>query len=177
MVKLKITKKERLIAYVAVFMVVAAIGDRLFYQPIRDKFSGMSKKIFVEEKKVGVNLRNLAQKDAILEEYKKLSKYVSPIGTDEEEISRFLSIIEETARNSNIYMSGMKPQPTAKVDFYKRYVVELEVEAPTERLIDFLYRLESSNQLINIEEIQLSTKNESTKTLKARMLVARILIP
>jgi len=176
MLKFKITKKERFIGIIAACVILAAIADKFFYQPIRDKFSDMSKKIFVEEKKVSANLRNVAQKDIILDEYKKLSAYVAPMGTDEEEISRFLSIIEETARNTNVYVSGMKPQPTAKIDFYKRYVVELDIEASAERLMDFLYRLESLNQLINVEELQLTTKNESPKMLKIRLLVTRILV-
>jgi Tfp pilus assembly protein PilO len=171
------TKKEKVIFYVAVIFVCLAFLDRLVYRPIRSKFTELREKILIEEKKVGSNIRNLVQREAILEEYKKFSGYITAIGTDEEEMAEFLKVVEETSRNSNIYMTDIKPQPVIKVDFYKRYVVEVDVEAAIERLMDFMHRLESLNQLINIEGLQLSREKEGSKVIKAHIVVTRILIP
>ena len=84
---LKMTKKEKVIFYVAVIFVCLAFLDRLVSRPIRSKFTELKEKILIEEKKVGSNIRNLVQKEAILEEYKKFSGYITAIGTDEEEMA------------------------------------------------------------------------------------------
>ena len=174
---LKMTKKEKTIFYIAVIFVCLAFLDRVIYRPIRSKFSDLEKKILIEEKKVGSNIRNLAQRDVVLEEYKKFSGYISAVGTDEEEMAEFLKTVEETSRSSDIYMTDIKPQPVIKVDFYKKYVVEVDAEATIESLMDFMHKLESLNQLINIEDFQASKEKTDSKVIKAYIIATKILIP
>jgi len=151
--------------------------DKFAYRPIRSKFAELGDKILIEEKKVGSNIRNLMQREAISKEHKKISNYVTTIGTDEKEMSEFLKVVEETSRNSNIYMTDIKPQPVIKVNFYKKYIVEVDAEAPMDRLIDFMYRLESVNQLINIDSFQLSREKEGSKVIKGHIVITKILVP
>jgi Tfp pilus assembly protein PilO len=174
---LKMTKKEKIVFYIAAVFVVLVFLDRLVYRAIRDMFGRLREKVLIEEKKVGANLRNLVQKDAVSAEYKKFSAYLAPVGTDEEEMSAFLKTVEETARSANIYVTDIKPQPTTNTDFYKKYIVEINAEAPLEQVMDFMHKLESLNQLISIEQLQLTAKKESSKALKVYIIVTKILIP
>jgi len=68
------TKKEKLILYIAVIFISMAFLDRLVYRPIKGAFTELQEKTLIEEKKVGANIRNLMQKDAIFKEYEKLSE-------------------------------------------------------------------------------------------------------
>lgn len=174
---LKMTRKEKIIFYIAASFIILAFMDRLVYRAIKDMFGSLREKVLIEEKKVGANLRNLVQKDVISEEYKKFSAFLTPVGTDEGEMSAFLKTVEETARSANIYVTDIKPQPTTNTDFYKKYIVEINAEAPLEQVMDFTHKLESLNQLISIERLQMTAKKENSKTLKAYIIVTKILIP
>jgi Tfp pilus assembly protein PilO len=174
---LKMTKKEKLILYIAVIFISLAFLDRLVYRPIKGAFTELQEKTLIEEKKVGANIRNLMQKDAIFKEYEKLSPYAGTLGSDEEEMAKFLKAIEEKSRNSNVYIADIKPQPAIDIKFYKKYVVETTVEAEMTQIISFIYQLESMDQLINIEELRLSADKEGSKTQKARVIITKILIP
>lgn len=173
---LKMTKKEKLIFYIAVTFISLAFLDRFLYRPIRGAFVTLREKTLIEEKKVAKNIRNLMQEDAIFKAYKNLSSYVSMLGTDEEEMAKFLKIIEETSRVSGVYVADIKPQPVINVDFYKKYMVEISAEGEKTQIIEFIYQLESLDQLINIEELKLSVGKEGSKTKKARVVITKILI-
>lgn len=174
---LKMTKKEKLIFYIAVTFIGLAFLDRLLYRPIRGAFVTLREKTLIEEKKVAKNIKNLAQKDAISKEYENISSYVSTLGTDEEEMAKFLKTIEEKSRASGVYVADIKPQPVINVDFYKKYMVEVSAEGEKTQIIEFIYQLESLDQLINIEELKLSVGKEGSKTKNARAIITKILIP
>jgi len=97
-------------------------------------------------------------------------------GSDEEEVAKILGEIESLARQSKVYLANMKPQSPKEIDFYKEYAVEIDAEGEIVPLTAFLHQLNTSTQLLRVEKLRLSSKKKGDKTLKASMLIIRILV-
>ncbi len=173
----KLSKRERLFLYAVIAFVVCALMDRMVIRPIANRFRQLDEEILLQEKLLGKNIRNLGQGKVTINEYKKFEDYSKPAGSDEEEMAKFLSNIEGFARKSTVYLVSIKPRPIMKIDFYKKYTADLESEANMEALIDFVYQIESSNNLFKVEKLQLVPKSAGASIVKGQMVVTKILIP
>ncbi len=173
----KLSKRERLFLYTVIFFVSFAFLDRLVIRPVESKFKQLNDEILIQRKLLGKNLRNLAQKEAVLREYKKFETYSKTSSSDEEEMAKFLREIERYASRCAVYIVDIKPQPVMNIDFYKKCVVEIEAEAGMEALIKFIYQIESSNKLLKVERLQLTSAKTTPSTIKANAVITKTLIP
>jgi len=172
----KLSKKEKIGLSLAIaFMAIASL-DRLIVSPIRDRFQRINQTIKISEKQLAHDLRNVHQQEQITAEFEKYVEFVARSGSDEEEVAKILGEIESMARQSNVYLANMKPQTSKEIDFYIEYAVEIEAEAEIDQLTKFLYQLNTSAQLLRVEKLRLSSKKKGDKTLKASMLITRILV-
>ena len=173
----KLSKREKLFLYAVIFFVGFAFLDRLVIRPVGGKFKQLNGEILIQRKLLGKNLRNLAQKEVVLREYKKFETYSKTSGSDEEEIAKFLKDIEKYARRCAVYIVDIKPQPMINIDFYKKCVVEIESEAKIEALMKFIYQIESSNKLLKVERLQLTCAKDAPSIIKANIVITKALIP
>ncbi|MCK5082130.1 MAG: hypothetical protein KAR31_04410, partial [Candidatus Omnitrophica bacterium] len=63
-----------------------------------------------------------------------------------------------------------------EIDFYKEYAVEIDAEGDIASLIKFLHQLNTSTQLLRVEKLRLSSNKKGDKTLKASMMIIRVLV-
>ena len=172
----KLSQKEKVgLSFAFVFIVIASL-DRLVISPIRATFERIDQSIKISEKQLAHDLRNVHLKDKIAEEYEKYFPYVQRSGSDEEEVAKILGEIEALARQSNVYLVNMKPQTPKEIDFYKEYAVEIEAEGEILPLTKFLYQIYTSDQLLRVEKLRLNSVKKGDKTLKASMLITRVLV-
>lgn len=172
----KLSTKEKLGLSLAFAFVAIASVDRLIISPIRIRFQRIDQSIKISEKQLAHDLRNVNQQEQITAEFEKYAEYIARSGSDEEEVAKILGEIESLARQSNVYLANMKPQTPKEVDFYMEYAVEIEAEAEIGPLTKFLHQLNASGQLLRVEKLRLSSKKKGDKTLKASMLITRILV-
>lgn len=172
----KLSNKEKLGLSLAFVVMAVALMDRLIISPIRDRFRRIDQEIKISEKQLAHDLRNVHQSDQIAEQFEKYTAYVERSGSDEEEVAKILGEIESMARQTKVYLANMKPQTPKEVDFYKEYVVEIDAEGEIASLIKFLHQLNTSEQLLRIEKLRLSSIKKGDKTLRASMTVMRVLV-
>lgn len=172
----KLSDKEKLGLGLAFAVMAVALLDRLVVTPVRDHFRRINQEIKIKEKQLAHDLRNVHQEDTISQKFDKYVEYVQRSGSDEEEVARILGEIESLARQSDIYLANMKPQSPKEVEFYKQYAVEIDAEGEIGPLITFLHQLNTSKQLLRVEKLRLGSNRKGEKTLKASMLVTRVLL-
>ncbi len=173
----KLSKRERYVAYIAAIVLVFFFFSRVMLRPIINKSNALNQEIAIQEKRLEKYLNILFQEDAINNNYKKYVDNLKQTHSDEEEIAELLSEIEKIAKKTAVFLSDIKPLSVKKVDFYKEYVVELEVESEIASLIDFTYQLEKSPRLLKVEKFHLAPKKEKEKDfLKVQMSISEILI-
>ncbi len=173
----KLSVREKKIFYVVVGMFLFLVAYHGVWRPIMVKLLQLDDEAFAMQMKFRKAKVFLAQRQEIQEEAKKnpgLEKLDA--GSDEEEIAKLLNFIEQTARKTQVSLSDVKPQPVKSDKQSKSYHVELNAEAGLEQLIDFIYEIEHSPQLLRLEQVNTALKEEKATALKAFLVVSRVVV-
>ena len=170
----KFSGKEKTWLLISVIFVGLVIMDRLIFTPINDRVKEINREIKINENQLAVGMRNLKQKSPVTEEYKKYAAYLKSSGSDEEKTTAILSEIENLAKNSAVSLADMKPQPPKKIDFYKVYTIEVKAEGSMEALVNFIYQLNLSPQLLRVEKLRLNLKDKDSTVVAASVQVTKI---
>lgn len=157
----------------AVGCVLLLILDLVVFTPLWDFHVSMEQKIIVAEKTLIRNLVNLQRKEAVEAGYEKFRPFVRHAGTDEEENAALLSEMERLARSHQVVLVDMKPRETIPREFHKEYVAELDAEAEMANLVNFIYQLEQSVQLVRVSNVTLSAKEAKSTFVKAKITVTK----
>jgi Tfp pilus assembly protein PilO len=173
----KISRKEKIGLAVALSIVAIAFVDRVVVSPIQMKIKEMDQEILFKEKALGRDLRNLNRKEMITREYETFDPYLKKSNSKEEEMAKVLGEIERLARESQVRLVKIKPRGTQDKEFYEEYNIELEAEAAMGPLVDFLYRLNTSAQLLRAKKLRINPKDKESDVMKATVLVTRVLAP
>lgn len=173
----KLTPREQKILIVTVLLALVAVGYYGVWRPGLEKFLSLDEQIFAMQMKLRKAKIFLRQKDEILAEAKKYPNLAQmDAGKDEEEIARLLNLIEQTARRSGVSLSDVKPQQVQSDKVSKRFAVELHAESPLEQLVIFLHELQVSAELLKIEQVQTSPKEEQSQVLRSYLVVTRVVV-
>jgi len=172
----KLSKREKIVLIVGCGLSIAAVLDIVVVSPINSNIQALEREIKVSEKQLSINLRNLGQKEFVKKEYERYSRYVGEVGSEEEETAKILSEIETLARKEGMYLRDIKPHPPKVVGFQKEYNVDIKVEGKIAIIVQFLYQLNASSQLLRAEKIRVSLKDGDSSILKASMVISKILI-
>ncbi len=171
-----IGKKEKMGVAIAAVVVFAAIFDRIIISPICGNFRKIGSEIKVNERQLAQGLRNIKQKDDILKEYQKYLPYIKSDYSEGEEVAKLLEEIEGMGRRSGISIADIKPRPMKKSDIYRYYFIEIEAVGTMEAVMDFLHKLGSSKELYRAGRVSISIKNKETSTVKASILVTKVVV-
>jgi len=171
----RLSKREKLILYAAAALISLAFLDRLLLRPILLKMKEIDKKIEQQKTTIKKNLRILTQKERILNEGNKYASYSIEAPSSEEEVS-LLKNIESLASESLIHLVAIKPIGSGEEEASKKYGVSLDCEAQMERIADFMYRVESSSDLLKVEKFNISQKAKESDIVKCSISVSKIVI-
>ena len=171
----KLSKKEKIVFYIAIFVVSLLILDRAIISPIFSKIRSLNKEIQDKQTTIKKNLRILSQKDRILQESSKYSSFLgqTKLG-DDEQVTLVLKELESLANKSSVYLVDMKPAGIKESGSSKRIMVNLNCEAQMEQLVDFMYNMENSESLISIEKYQITPKAKESSVAKCSISVYKV---
>lgn len=169
----RMSQKEKIGIFLAGIVVFFALLDRLVIAPVSDRLLEIERQIKMSEKQLDIGMRNISQKESITREYQKYARYLKNSGSDEEQAAVMLSEIEDLARRSNMNLVDIKPQQPKNIDFYKEYSIEIEAEGEMESIINFLWKLNSSVQLLRVERLRLNLKEKGSAVVKASIFITK----
>ena len=171
----RLSKRERQTAYISIVLVVCVFFDRAVFRPVMQKIENSNGDISIQEKKLEKSMQILSEEDSLTGEYKKFTQNIKQTQSDEEAMAVLLSNIEKIANSVSVPLIDMKPSVVEKSEFYKKYSVKIEVDSKINNLVDFIYQLENSPQLLRISELR-ATPQKKESFLKVYMTVTEILI-
>lgn len=171
----RLSRREKLIFYVALSFLSLTVLDRLIINPIFSRLILLDKEIQEKETAIKRNLHILAQKDRILAESSKYSSFFG--GGPQEEMTSILKEIEGLANKNSVYLIDMKPAGLKSAGSFNKYLISLSCEAQMEQIISFIYNIENSNLLLAIEKFQLSPKSKESSVVQCSMSIAKIVMP
>ncbi len=173
----QLNSREKKILYAVITLGALVIGYHGIFVPMTAKFEQLDDEIFAMQMRLRKAKTLIRQKNDAVEMSKKYANLEKmDAGTDEEEIARLLNFIEQTARKDNVSLSDVKPQPVKSDKVTKVYPVDLNAEGELNALIEFIYELEHSEQLLKIEKVEMSPKEEKSAILRANLTVSRVVV-
>lgn len=172
----KLSKKERIGAGLAFAFLTLAFLDRVVINPFAFELKTVNEEIRILERAISVDLEIFKEKDQVQEQLQKYLTFTEKRHSDEEEMAFILSAIELSAGKAEITLANVKPHPPQQIAFYRRYLADIEATGLTHNLLDFLYRLRSSKQLLRIESLKIVPVKKDEGIVKINALISRVLM-
>lgn len=173
----RMSVKEKIGGVAALAFLLLVFVDRMVVDPVNLRMRQLNQEINIGEKKLAQYLRYMNQKGIVTNDYRKYEKFVKKSGSDEEEQTKILGEIEELARKTKVSMANMKPLPPRSVDFYRTYEISIEVEGDMEAIVDFLYAIGNSAQLLRAEKVRINLKEKESPVVKGYLSVTKVVMP
>ncbi len=173
----RLSKREKVVLYGAVFFISLTFLDRLILGPILSEIKSLNTEIQNQEAMIKKNLHILAQKERIKKDLSYYDSYVVYAASPEEETVFLLKDIEKRANKSSIYVVDIKSAGEDEEGEIKKYLVKLNCEAQMEQLSKFFYDVESSKKLLKIENYNIRPKSEGSSVLKCTVSISKALLP
>jgi hypothetical protein len=170
-----LSKKRKVMVYCAAFLLAAAFIDRTMIYPVSSRIRELNKEIKEKESAIKKDARILFMKDRILKETSEYSSMFSATKSEDEENTLLLKEIENLANKSSVYLIDIKPSGTRQGPSGK-FLINLNCEAQMEQLIDFMYNIENSVQLLIIEKFQISRKSSESSVARCAMTISKMAI-
>ncbi len=170
-------KRERIVFYGSVLFVSLALLDRLILSPILHKVFRLDEDINQQIETIKRNLAIVSQESILGDEINKYASYLSHPESEEKEITAFSKEIENLAKESAVYLVGLRPAGKGEEGISKQYFLELDFEAQMEQILNFFYAIENSNKLTKIERFDIMPKAEGTSITSCRIRVSKVIIP
>jgi len=174
---LKLSTKEKIGLGLGIAIALLALFDRVVIGPLSAKTHYLNQEIKLAELDLCRDLRNLDEKESVTREFQDYAKYVKQMGSDEEEMARFLREVENLAHKSSVNLLDVKPQMPQSKDLRKQFTVEVEAEGDMPAIVMFLHQLNTSDCLLRSEKIALKLIQKEKSLLRASILVTKIVIP
>ncbi len=171
-----LSKREKNIFCLMAAVILAIFGYNFIVEPQAGKLNELNKKIMAREAELEKKNRIISRKDSITRQYNSYISYIKQAGSDEEEEAFFFQEVENSAKDSRVYIADIKPAGLKESEYYKKYTVEVKVETDMNSLIKFIYGLQSSPNLIRIDGLRLSAKNASGRILRGSLQISKILL-
>ena len=100
----RLSKRERLIFYVTVFVTGLVLLDRLILSPILAKIRELDETISIQEDAIEQSLLIVMQEKRIEGESKQYVPYLSQPESEKKAVTAFLKEVENTAKKSSVYL-------------------------------------------------------------------------
>lgn len=170
----QLSKRERIVLYLAGVIVVVSLSVSMIFDPLVKRIKELNNDLDLKQRKIQKGERLLQARERIEEEFSKIAEHLKYEGTQEQTISALLHNIEKLSASSGVHITNIKPQRVKESSFYQKMVVEIKLDASIDSIFRFLYDLEASDDFIEINRMQLSTKAQQADVLNAVIVVSKI---
>ncbi len=159
------------------FCILVAVGALLYVfalEPILTSWERMNRKIRSREIQLRKISRAVKEKKSLEAELKELTRGAKLGIPKEEWRTALLSSLDKMARESRVTIVGRQTLPIKEYGFYQELSAEVEVECDLATLSKFLYQMETSAQILNVETLQLNSKGRGSSRMKGQMSISAI---
>jgi len=172
----KLSKREKTVLMVSIIFVLLALMDRAILHPIIDKMKSFEDEIKATEYEMIKNSKIINQSQRIEKEEKRYASYIKEAGSEEEETAGLLRIVENLASKTNVYLVDLKPGGVEKTGNVKKFVINVSCESQMQKILSFMYEIESSEVLMHIAAFSLNPKSKDSDINRCELLLNKIVI-
>ncbi len=173
----RLSKRERIFFYLSIVFIFLALLDRLLISPALTKISSLNKKIEEEKLIIQKDLRFLSLKEIIKKEASYYSGYLEKESSPDAEMNNLLKLMEDFARRSSVNLLNIRPSGIRNEKGIVKYYVDLNCEGDMPKIVSFLYYIESAKEILTVEKLNISPKEENSSVALCRITVAKLALP
>ncbi|MDD5438953.1 MAG: hypothetical protein PHS37_02065 [Candidatus Omnitrophica bacterium] len=173
-----LSKREKMIGYVAGFFVLLLVLDRLILAPIQDRIKMLDENITQELVTIKDGLMITGYRGKIEDEYKSMTSYFSPERkTQEEELAGFLKDMENLAREMGVNLTTINPTGNIEeAKLYTRYEIKLDCNGTMEALVKYMYAVNAQLKPTKVVSFELLPPAKAATTVRCTMTITRIFV-
>ncbi len=166
---MNLSKREKYILILTATVIMSAVAYNFIIAPVYRSWRDAGGEIILKEIKLKKTTRLLKNRSYIINEY---NTYASSINN----ASKLLGYIEKKAISLGVKIANIKPRPLKQKDFYKEYVIELQIEGKFSSINRFVSELISSPAFITVEKFDFRTKQGAPSFLKGALILSKFII-
>jgi len=173
----KLSKREKRILVSVILITTAGLCYNFLIEPLFMRYRNVNSRIDLIKVKLKKSLSFIKDKQKVDAEYMKYEKKLKSRGSDEQDITLILDEIERTASRSGLNITSMRPKPPIHKDHYSRFAVEIETESDMNALMQFIYHIKKSPQMLKIEKLNLNTRSsQQGVAIRSSMLISKLIM-
>ncbi len=172
----RLSGKEKVLLYGAAAAVFLLGLDQVMLRPIISEIDELDRKTRATETSVRHALALLKHKQKLALEKEEYKEYLKPPGEYKEEMMAIMKLIDDLCRDLDVVSKGVKDIRSKDESVSRIYRMRLTCEGEMRKLLDFMYAVEGSKKLLEIESWTMAPKNEGSKIVSCTMVVARTVI-
>lgn len=158
---MKLSRRDRnLLVFMSVFVAVALFYQFIF-QPAMERGRGLTQRREAKEvelKKAQRAVRGRARLERDLMEVKVRLNYAKDRLPEAKDVPALLKQIEKIAKDSKVdVLKSLRFDTTEEAEFYRTIPIQLSMECNSKALARFLYQIETSSRLLDIEKLRISS--------------------
>ena len=167
----KWSRRERLLAVAGAVVVISVLLDRTVTTPWWKHLSFLRQETQRIEHDLVTHEKLLVRRQGILAQAKRYERYVQPSPGSELQMATLLKEIETLAKQAQVSLEEIKPQPVAEAEVYENYSFEVFSECSLDQWIRLVHLIETSPSLFEIQKAKLSAKEGKTDVLSGYLLI------
>lgn len=170
-----LSRREKAFFYITIAIISLSLFYNFILKPTIIKWRQLNRQVLNKEIELKRNIKYIKQKKEVGNIYQKYTAYIKRAGTEETEMAALLNEVEKVASTSGIRIANIRPKPTKDLQFCRKYILELNCEATMQDYIGFIYNLQTSGQLIRVEQLKVTSQGKDNPLLRARMIITKVL--
>lgn len=172
----KLSGREKIIFYATAVVVSLVLMDKLVLGPILSEINSLDGRIRNQKTSALRALRILGRRDELEEKINIYEPYFRKPLSDDRAIRALRENINELAAESSVSVNEMKALKMELETRLKRYFVRIRCEARMEQVVEFIYKIESSDEILKIEKFYIEPKKKRSSTVRCDMSISQTII-
>lgn len=167
--------RERKLAVVVGVGAALLLGDRLFVRPLTGRMGGLGRQVDRAAQTIIRNRQTLRQREEIMRAFAAYQQQVQGDVSDEAAMVGLISAIEQVVGATGVSNIQFKPGASREADGYRQFDVVVSFNSSMESLMRFMHAVESSPQLLRVEELRLTARESTLPDVRCEVVVTKIL--
>ena len=163
--------RERLLAIGSGLVFLIVLLDRLVLSPWLGHARSVRREIRAMEEALLSHQRLLSRQARVEAALERYQPYLRPPIADDLQTAALLKELEQIAIASHVAVGEVKPLPIEKDAVAKRYPLEVRFNCTPEEWIEFVFRIETSPSLFEIQRAGLAVTEDSPNQLEGFLRV------
>lgn len=172
-----LSPKEKRLLYLSFAVLFFLFFDKVAYSPLAQRIETLNDNIETQKKMIRKNLLLIQHKDKIILERKKYQKFFSEEKlTHEEKVAKFLSEVENIARDSGIVLTNINPVEIKENPGYSTYTLTIECRGDMADFMKFIYLIDNSPKPLRVISSEINPQQRAQYTVGVTLEIEKLII-